>query len=145
MSDISVDNIKIFINEASREVHRLDTEIADLSRQRDEKHKELALLQQLLTLKDPGASASSPAQVVMPTRRVSRVANAAYETLGQLGRATHYKDLVQEMSSRGHRVPGTNPPANLLAHVSGDSRFVRTSPGVLALAEWGGAEAPAPA
>jgi len=57
------------------------------------------------------------------------------KTTSRKGR--HYKELATWLLSRGVIIPGRNPAANLLAHISRDNRFVRVASGTYALSEWG--------
>jgi hypothetical protein len=44
----------------------------------------------------------------------------------------YYETLLQKVVERGARVPGRNPGANLIAHMTRDSRFKRVSRGTYA-------------
>ncbi len=48
----------------------------------------------------------------------------------------HYIDLTNNIMSKGELIPGKNPHANLLSHISNDDRFIRVSPGTYGLKEW---------
>jgi hypothetical protein len=45
----------------------------------------------------------------------------------------YYRDLLQGITSRGATVPGQDPAANLIAHLTRDSRFIRTGRGIYGL------------
>lgn len=62
----------------------------------------------------------------------------AYEVLKEKGTPFYYRDLVEYLQSNGVVVPGKDPAANLIAHISRDNRFVRIARGTYALQEWGG-------
>ncbi len=49
----------------------------------------------------------------------------------------HYTDIFNGVLSSGKSIPGKNPAANLLTHMSRDERFVRISSGTYGLKEWG--------
>ena len=49
----------------------------------------------------------------------------------------HYRDLTNEIQSKGILLPGKDPAANLLSHISRDERFVRVAPGTYGLNSWG--------
>jgi hypothetical protein len=72
------------------------------------------------------------------------VADAAYEYVsGRRQQApVHYRDLAEGIMSQGVPIPGKDPVANLLSHISRDQRFVRVGAGTYALAEWGITPAP---
>ena len=69
--------------------------------------------------------------------RYSSVADNAYAILKEHGKPVYYKDLVLQMKECGVTIPGTDPAANLLTHMSRDERFDRTARGTYALREWG--------
>jgi hypothetical protein len=56
---------------------------------------------------------------------------------GDRGHTWHYKDLADYLMKKGIVIPGKDPTANLLTHISRDSRFVRVAPGTYGLSEWG--------
>ena len=56
------------------------------------------------------------------------VSDMAYEVLADRPerKAIHYRDLVDLMMAEGEFIPGRNPGANLISHLSRDEWFVRT-------------------
>ena len=67
--------------------------------------------------------------------RASSVADNAYTFLKEHGEPVYYKDLLLKMKERGMMIPGTDPAANLLTHMSRNERFDRTDRGTYALKE----------
>lgn len=67
------------------------------------------------------------------------VADVAYEYLSRIRDKSpfHYRDLAEGIMSQGTPIPGKDPIANLLAHISRDQRFVRVGAGTYGLTEWG--------
>lgn len=67
------------------------------------------------------------------------VSDMAYEVLSKQEehKPIHYRDLAEMIMTEGKLIPGKDPAANLIAHLSRDERFVRTAPGTYALSEWG--------
>jgi hypothetical protein len=67
------------------------------------------------------------------------LSDMAYHVLAKLDNAkpVHYRDLADLITAQGKLIPGREPAANLISHLSRDKRFVRTGRGMYALAEWG--------
>ena len=59
--------------------------------------------------------------------------DVAAELLGQSQDGVHYQDLLSMLNQNGINVPGRDPGANLIAHLSRDARFVRTGRGTYGL------------
>ena len=66
----------------------------------------------------------------------NRPADVAYRVLSEANEPLHYHRLLSTMEATGFTMPGTNPSANLLAHLSRDERIARVDKGVYALREW---------
>lgn len=58
--------------------------------------------------------------------------DVAYDILAREGEL-YYEDLVSRLSAAGTPVPGRNPGANLIAHMSRDKRFRRVRRGTYAV------------
>jgi hypothetical protein len=70
------------------------------------------------------------------------VSDMAYEVMSQLPpEPMHYRELASKIMAAGKYIPGQDPAANLISHLSRDERFVRTDRGTYALREWGFEEA----
>ena len=71
--------------------------------------------------------------------RKKSVPEMAYEILADRPeqKAIHYRDLADLIMAEGEFIPGRNPAANLISHLSRDERFVRTGRGTYGLASWG--------
>jgi hypothetical protein len=67
------------------------------------------------------------------------VSDMAYELLADRPEQEpiHYRDLADLIMAEGEFIPGRNPGANLISHLSRDERFVRTGRGTYGLASWG--------
>lgn len=73
--------------------------------------------------------------------RVS-VSDMAYEVMTTLPKQPiHYRELADKIMAEGKYIPGQDPAANLISHLSRDDRFIRTDRGTYALQEWGFEEA----
>jgi hypothetical protein len=62
---------------------------------------------------------------------------AAVEELEASGRPLHISELMRLLRGRDVPIPGAGEQANLIAHMSRDSRIARPSRGMYALASWG--------
>lgn len=67
------------------------------------------------------------------------IADIAYDYFnsGNDKKPLHYQDIYNGILSSGKFLPGKNPAANLLTHMSRDKRFIRVSSGTYGLSEWG--------
>jgi len=67
------------------------------------------------------------------------IADIAYDYFnsGNDKKPLHYQDIYNEILFSGKFIPGKNPAANLLTHMSRDKRFIRVSSGTYGLSEWG--------
>lgn len=67
------------------------------------------------------------------------VADMAYEVLSNFQEPTplHYRELAEAIMAAGKLIPGQDPAANLISHISRDERFMRVDRGTYALAKWG--------
>jgi hypothetical protein len=63
--------------------------------------------------------------------RKSSFLDVAWEILQAWG-SLHYEALLARVTERGVEVPGRNPAANLVAHMSRDKRFKRVGRGTYA-------------
>ena len=76
---------------------------------------------------------------VLGSASLASISDSAYEYLRSSTekKPMHYMDLFNGLAAAGKSIPGKNPPANLLTHISRDNRFVRVSPGTYGLSDWG--------
>lgn len=66
------------------------------------------------------------------------ISDLAFEKLKSFQQEpVHYRKLADLIISDGKLIPGQDPAANLISHLSRDSRFVRVGRGTYGLAEWG--------
>jgi len=77
--------------------------------------------------------------VVINEATVTSVSDMAYEVLSRQNKINpvHYRELADMIIAEGKLIPGKDPAANLIAHLTRDNRFIRTSPGTYAIVEWG--------
>jgi hypothetical protein len=64
------------------------------------------------------------------------VVDSAYKVIQEIGTPMYYRELAAMMKDRGLVIPGTDPAANLLTHMTRDERFDRIARGTYALREW---------
>jgi len=119
------------------EIEILRGEATSVATRISTKESQLHNLDDLLAL-EAGAEAPVP---IGPERsqssRSQRFIDAAFDVLKTGGTPLHYRILSERLSDGGVYVPGKDPAANLLAHMSRDQRFGRgPGRGVYGLAEW---------
>jgi hypothetical protein len=115
------------------EIDAIRSRLRPLEDQLKAKQDQLQALDQLLaviTADQAQEDKSEPASV--PQDAGSFLAAAA-AILAELGGPLHYKALFVEVRNRGAHVPGRNPEANLLAHMTRDDRFVWVGRGTYGL------------
>lgn len=133
--------------------------INDLTRTIEVSRAEERLLEQLLALRR-GPNSSDRQRVLAqvgalhdgaPTRvRPERSApsisppdaekplvQAVYAELAAAGRPLHISDLMRVLRDQGIEIPGAGAQANLITYLRRDTRLVRPSRGMYALAGWG--------
>lgn len=94
------------------------------------KEAQLRNLDELLSMEGAGPVVSSSADGVRPG--VSFLDRAA-EVLSGSRAGMHYRELVERLNADGVNVPGQDPGANLIAHLTRDARFVRVGRGTYGL------------
>lgn len=122
-----LDNIK-------DEITTLQNRIQELFREVENKQQQAQNI--IMLLASEGSNVDDPE--LMSLTNIA-IADLAYDYLSSQGnkKSIHYNELTQILMSKGVLIPGKNPAANLLAHISRDGRFVRTGPGTYGLKEWG--------
>lgn len=119
-------------SELEAEIARLETEIAPLQAQLSRKRDQLDALVRVLQIE---AGEQSPTMAV--NGRANGITETAYQVLTERAKPAHYGDLLEMVEAAGTTVPGRQPGANLIAHLTRDARFVRVGNGVYGLADWG--------
>jgi hypothetical protein len=94
------------------------------------KEAQLRNLDELLSMEGAGQAVSNSADGVRPG--VSFLDRAA-EVLSGTRAGMHYRELVERLNADGVNVPGQDPGANLIAHLTRDARFVRVGRGTYGL------------
>jgi hypothetical protein len=120
------------------DIARLRSEAAEIASTLSSKESQLHNLTELLALEGVDLAAGAEAEAVaLPGHRSGRFIDAAWALLQKTSKPMHYQELAERLAAEGVRVPGTNPAANLIAHMSRDSRFGRgKARGVYGLADW---------
>jgi hypothetical protein len=137
-------------NELVQELEGLRRELTELSTRLAIREGQLKNLDELLALEDgptkeagdhpvPVATPNSPA-APNGTSGAPFLAFAA-DVLNSKGSPIHYKAMAEILSTKGVYVPGRDPAANLLSHMSRDSRFRRFARGTYGLQHWDSAVA----
>lgn len=100
------------------------------------KQEQIAALKRALELLQTEPDSSSYQLHESQGSNSMKPVDIAYRTLVEAGEPLHYERLLSLMEATGFSMPGTNPGANLLAHVGRDQRFIRVGSGMYGLAEW---------
>lgn len=120
--------------ESSQVADELQKVLADLEpliEQRRRLEERARALKTVISTYQPG-SAGAPSQ---PSVRGEErhFLDVAQDILAQEGEL-YYEDLLSRLKAAGATVPGRNPGANLIAHMSRDKRFRRVRRGTYAVA-----------
>ena len=130
-----------FINELKnkleiiqKEIAELQTDVRDKLRVIEEKQKSAEYIIKLLAIEGANLQDNNFADIISKS-----IADIAYEELIEDTNKNpiHYRDLYNRIISKGIPISGKDPEANLLTHISRDTRFVRVSSGTYGLSEWG--------
>lgn len=121
------------------EIATIQNRIRELFREVENKQQQAQNIIMLLALE--GSNIDDPELASLTNVAIP---DLAYDYLLSQGtkKSMHYNELTQVLKFKGVLIPGKNPAANLLAHISRDERFVRTAPGTYGLKEWGLSEMP---
>lgn len=117
-------------------IERLRQDAAQLSAQLGLKENQLRNLDDLLAVEN-GRLPDSPQRDSTPKeKRSASFTDQAAEILDQQGKPVHYRQLVTLLAERNIYIPGKDPGANLIAHITRDARFARVGRGMYGLAGW---------
>ncbi|HEY5475792.1 MAG TPA: hypothetical protein VIK11_03660 [Tepidiformaceae bacterium] len=128
--------------EVLAEIEGLRTQASELAGRIAAKEGQLRNLDDLLALETDHAETRQVTDAT-PQRpqsaKTQRFTDAAVELLTERGEPIHYLALTKLLGERGVYVPGREPGANLIAHMSRDERFTRApARGTYGLASWPG-------
>lgn len=127
------------LDSIKNEITTLQNKIQELFKEVDSKQHQAQNI--IMLLASEGSNVDDPELVSLTN---IAIAELTYDYLSSQGnkKSIHYNELTQNLMSKGVLIPGKNPAANLLSHISRDERFVRTGPGTYGLKEWGLSEMP---
>lgn len=128
------------------ELGDLRRELTDLTTRIGVREGQLRNLDELLALESTGPE--TPAMAAASVAIAGSTQNgvgapflaAAAETLAAKAAPIHYRELAEILAAKGVYVPGRDPAANLLSHMSRDSRFRRFERGTYGLQHWAGGQ-----
>jgi HB1, ASXL, restriction endonuclease HTH domain len=131
------------------ELEELRRELSELTARIGVREGQLRNLHELLALETGGPEASpasgattATAGDAAPVGAGAPFLAAAAEILSAKGKPIHYRELAELLAAKnGVYVPGRDPAANLLSHMSRDSRFRRFERGTYGLQHWAGGSA----
>jgi hypothetical protein len=120
------------------DIERLRADAAGIAAVLSTRENQLRNIDDLLAMEDGTAEPKRVRPVPAASQtRSTRFVDAACELLKRDGKPTHYRALAQNLADEGVYVPGQDPAANLLAHMSRDPRFGRAGRrGMYGLVEW---------
>ncbi len=114
----------------AHELEELRAEMRRLAELIGRKEAQVKNLNDLLALEGRTAEATAPTDAVVTT---GSFLDVAADILRGSSSGIYYRDLIAALSDRGITVPGQDPAANLIAHITRDQRFVRTARGTYGL------------
>jgi hypothetical protein len=91
------------------------------------KEAQLRNLDELLALEQPPTKRDASNEALPGVGR--SFLDAAADLLLREGSGLHYQELLTRLKQLGVHVPGRDPAANLITHLSRDPRFIRTGRG----------------
>jgi len=136
MTATYVQTLRVKREEVLKEIRSLRDQMSEISGRVALKESQLKNLEDLLSLE--GDAAQNEGGSEPDTAGTSaHFLEQAYRALEQAGKPMHYRELAELLTRDGAYIPGQDPGANLLSHMSRDGRFGRTrSRGVYGLTEW---------
>ncbi len=137
MGSEEINSIRSALQSLRTEEQKLRGQIEPLMAQWRHKQEQIAALEHALELLEAEPQISNLEVALQPDGRIGKPTDLAYKVLAEGGKPLHYRELLGLMEVAGFVMPGSNPGANLLAHVGRDKRIVRVGPGTYGLAEWG--------
>lgn len=130
-----------FENVLLDKLNELKIEISSLQERIQELFKEIGVKQEqaqhiIFLLAAEGYNLENEDLVALGT---IQIADIAFEFLDKTieKNPLHYKEIANSLFEKGIFIPGKDPYANLLSHISRDHRFVRVAPGTYGLEKWG--------
>ncbi len=123
--------------EVLSQIEDLRREAADITGRLSLKESQLRNLDDLLALEDGRVRKSTEFEIgPVKEKRSASFTDQAAEVLEEVGKPIHYRELVALLAERKVYVPGKDPGANLIAHLTRDSRFARVGRGMYGLEGW---------
>jgi hypothetical protein len=125
-------------SEVLDELETLRDQSVELASKIAVKESQLRNLDDLLALENGSATTPNPRERMSPAEKKSSssLTDQAAQALEEAGKPTHYKQLLGLLASKDVYVPGKDPGANLIAHITRDERFTRVGRGLYALSNW---------
>ena len=133
-SESYVDALLQKLNDLKAAINKDRQHIKVLLEQVQAKEEQANYIVKLLEAEDVSLS-GKVAEGILP----KSISDMAYEKLSQNAakEPVHYRQLADLIIADGKLIPGQDPAANLVSHLSRDSRFIRVGRGTYGLAEWG--------
>ena len=109
-----------------REIEAMREDLDSLQARVAAKEAQLRHLDELLVIENQGRHASI-------STHTGSFLDKAIAIVGDSAHGVHYREILAALNTEGVHVPGKDPAANLIAHMSRDDRFVRTGRGTYGL------------
>jgi hypothetical protein len=136
MTDSFVTVLKERRDQLMADIEALRAQTSELAGRITTKESQLRNINDLLAIED-GSTSGPPSAAEPVASRSQKFLDAAYDVLDQSGQPIHYRSLAARLGEEGVHVPGQDPAANLLAHMSRDPRFGRAGArGMYGLSTW---------
>lgn len=133
-NEVFTKTITMKLEELRKDIADLQAQLQSIFSEIDSKQKQAEYIVELL--KSEGVNTD---ELELDSWAIASVSDLAYHYLSsrEVRTPVHYRAMAKSIMADGRPIPGKDPAANLLAHISRDERFVRTDPGTYGLAAWG--------
>lgn len=135
----TADQIRMLREAALQSLTELQERAAPLLREIERKHREIALLDDLLRLHSGDDRAVKGTATLVRPSRASRTNTSVVENskriIAEIGRPLHIAELRRVFLERGIPIPGQGRDANLISHLRRSPEIVRIKRGFYALAD----------
>lgn len=132
---MNTDSIRAVLETLKKEEAVLRDRLEPLTAEWRQKQEQIAAVERALVLLESEPS-DGRHNVALPEGNSKRPADVAYRVLADAKQPLQYLRLLSLMETTGFTMKGTNPGANLLAHIGRDERIIRVGKGMYALREW---------
>jgi aspartokinase len=127
------------LNQLEDQYQREEADLAARQANVENLRQQVALLKQLIALRDghsdSSQSAVDPSLTMSATK--ATLSDLVRDILDAHGEPMHIAMIRGALIAQGHSIPGRGTDANVIAHISRNDSIVRVGKGTYALASWG--------